>query len=187
MREPLELSYQMTPQLQLQAAYGWTVNGAVGGVTWVRVFWIVLWFVLVFAMLGILQGGAVRFYGLIAVMAIGGFMVVNGISCVFMNQRILQLYGKIVQGTGNVTFRLREDALSISDEASSTRLERAAIDDVIALKGATGLRLGAQTKPIPDSALPDDLTPDAMVPAKPRKSRSPEWAWWYAWVRRQYW
>ena len=162
MREPLELSYQMTPQLQLQAAYGWTVNGAGDGVTWVRVFWIVLWFVIVFAMLGNLQGGAVRVYGLIAVMAIGGFMVVNGISCVFMNQRILQLYGKIVQGTGNVTFRLREDALSISDEASSTRLERAAIDDVIALKGATGLRRGAGTMPIPDSALPEGLTPDAF-------------------------
>lgn len=162
MPEPLELRYTMTPDLQLQAAYGWSVPEAGTRLTGILIFQITLWLLLFFALVAVFQGGPHRSSGMLIVSGVGGFMLFSGISCIIMNARIKRLYADSLQGTGEVTFRLTADAISLMEDGSTTRMERRFIDDVIALRKATGLRIGAGTTPIPDSALPQDMTPEAF-------------------------
>ncbi len=159
MTEPMELSYKMTPETQFNAAFGWMVRRPEGGVGYFQPWHFVILAVgvasVVLAQLGF--GGQSVLAG--AVLGFAIMLLIDLWAGLSSNARIRRLYANSYVGHADVTVTLDADGVRFRDDRTDAHYDWRAVDDVIALKSASGLRMGASTLPIPNDALPTGTTP----------------------------
>ena len=159
MTEPVELRYRMTPDTLFQAAFGWMVRRPEGGAAFLPPWLLFVSLLLLAAILADHQAWLPPGVSSGFILGIGLMLLSSSLAGVLGNRRIKGLYEKSYVGNIDVVARLDSDGVIFRDAKTEACYDWTAIDDVIALRSATGLRLGASTLSIPDSGVPPEMTP----------------------------
>lgn len=69
---------------------------------------------------------------------------------------------KLAKARGSTRLMASPEGLIFESGVAATRLDWVGVSDVVAMPEATLLRSGAMNYPIPNAALPDELTPEAF-------------------------
>ena len=153
----IELSFEATPELQLQAAYGWAVRDPERGPPRFGTGQALTWALLVLLLLAAFQEWERPEFLIGFGLAMMLFGALHLWSCRRSNDRVRALYAARDPRTAQVTMRFDENGFDHRDGLSETRVDWRAVDAVLAMAGASGLRMGGGTIAVPDSALPDAL------------------------------
>ncbi len=159
MSQPIELHYRMTPEVQFHAAFGWMVRRPERGVSSFQPVHMALFLVVFFAVLADLQGWVTKGVSAGIVMGIGIMMVLNCLFGLLANARIKRLYSNSYVGIADIVAQFDAEGVRFQDPMTRAFYDWRSVEEVIAVKNASGLRLGASTLAIPDNALPDNMTP----------------------------
>ncbi len=161
------IHYTVTADILAQASCSWVKEVNTGYMRWfryVRVFLIYVG-VLIFmnAALQFLFGENyvdTHYAGAVVGAAFGYFMF---FFLVWLSQRKLrQLTMQHLEKVGESTAVFTANSVRVSDSTASAEFTWYGFDAINAVKDATVLRAGGMQYPIPNSALPEGLTPDAF-------------------------
>ena len=162
MSEAIEASFEATPELQWQAAYGWTLRDPERGPARFGMGQALIWALVFVLVLAAFQG----WFGPELLLGIGLAMIVFGAvhlwSCRRTNDRGRALYAARDPRTAQVGMVFDDVGFTHRDGLSETRVDWRAVEAVVALTQANGLRMGGGTVPVPDGALPEGLSPRAF-------------------------
>ncbi|MFN3208227.1 MAG: hypothetical protein ACE369_04360 [Roseovarius sp.] len=167
MIETIEVRYQVSPDLMLASAYSSSLDPYakqynkpsparhLGSIA----LWTVIFLVCLYALnlpkidfpAGLITG---LFLGFVAAVAL------NMVVCARRNGRLRKAAEarEILRGESVATFD--KDGFSFSNQHERFEARWAAVDHIVALDQGTGIRIGIGTMPVPDSALPNEISPE---------------------------
>jgi len=170
MNDTIELKYQVPADLMLAAAYSSSLNpngrrqskSTKGGSFKSIVYWTIFFLALIylFNLLHVVSprkdlvlGG---FFGMAASLAL--YMII----CTRINGRLKRLAADREHLRGETITTFGEIGFSYVTNHERYEVRWTGVDHIVELNGGTGIRIGAGTLPIPDSALPEGLSSEAF-------------------------
>lgn len=160
--DDIELEYELSPELQLKAAYGWSAHEGERGLPKFTFAQVIIWLLMFGSILAGLQNWVPKNVAFGFLLGLAVSALVNMVTCLVGNQKIKALYGLRAQDTMRVLLKLSPQGFSTDDPLVTSRYSWPAVDAIVKLKDASGIRMGASTIAVPNTALPADLSPVAF-------------------------
>ncbi len=163
MTEPISLTFTYDRKLWRRAMTGWW-RSVVPPTPFLQraIFWAVIW--LAIAVLA----GTISHFGLSPTFVVAGLLGAGLLVAVFAYlqrtrmSRFWDVVGTHWDRVGATKATFTAEGVTLTDTVSRRELGWPAVDAVAAVRGGTVLRSGISMTVVPDTALPNDLTPAAF-------------------------